>query len=38
MHSVDAPHPAVLRSIELLAERVAPVLGWADAASERRVA
>ncbi|MHA6522838.1 putative FMN-dependent luciferase-like monooxygenase [Tessaracoccus sp. G1721] len=37
VHSVDAPHHAVLRSIELLAERVAPALGWGEA-SARRVA
>lgn len=28
VHSVDPPHPFVLRSIELLAEGVAPALGW----------
>ncbi|WP_375312927.1 putative FMN-dependent luciferase-like monooxygenase [Bradyrhizobium sp. A5] len=28
VHSVDAPHPYVLRSIELVAEKVAPALGW----------
>jgi putative FMN-dependent luciferase-like monooxygenase len=28
VHSVDPPHPFVLRSIELFAERVAPALGW----------
>ncbi|MFI7454866.1 putative FMN-dependent luciferase-like monooxygenase [Nonomuraea sp. NPDC049714] len=27
-HSVDPPHPLVLRSIELLATEVAPALGW----------
>jgi putative FMN-dependent luciferase-like monooxygenase len=27
-HSVDPPHPYILRSIELLAEKVAPELGW----------
>ncbi len=27
-HSVDPPHPYILRSIELIAEKVAPVLGW----------
>ena len=27
-HSVDAPHPHILRSIELVAEKVAPALGW----------
>jgi len=29
VHSVDPPHPLILRSIELTAERVAPALGWA---------
>ena len=28
VHSVDPPHPLVLRSIELVAEKVAPALGW----------
>jgi hypothetical protein len=28
-HSVDPPHPFILRSIELVAEKVAPALGWA---------
>ena len=28
VHSVDAPHPHVLRSIDLVAEKVAPALGW----------
>lgn len=27
-HSVDPPHPYVLRSIELVADKVAPALGW----------
>ncbi|HWZ38713.1 MAG TPA: putative FMN-dependent luciferase-like monooxygenase [Bradyrhizobium sp.] len=27
-HSVDPPHPYILRSIELVAEKVAPALGW----------
>jgi putative FMN-dependent luciferase-like monooxygenase len=31
-HSIDPPHPFILRSIELMAERVAPALGWARAA------
>ncbi|WP_108248621.1 putative FMN-dependent luciferase-like monooxygenase [Planctomonas deserti] len=31
VHSVDPPHPFVLRSIELFVERVAPLLGWRDA-------
>lgn len=29
VHSIDPPHPYILRSIELLAEKVAPTLGWA---------
>jgi putative FMN-dependent luciferase-like monooxygenase len=29
VHSVDPPHPYILRSLELIAEKVAPVLGWA---------
>ena len=28
VHSVDPPHPFILRSIELVAEKVAPALGW----------
>jgi putative FMN-dependent luciferase-like monooxygenase len=28
VHSVDPPHPFILRSIELTAEKVAPALGW----------
>jgi putative FMN-dependent luciferase-like monooxygenase len=40
VHSIDPPHPFILRSIELVAETVAPALGWVpDAkAGERRVA
>lgn len=40
VHSIDPPHPWILRSIELVAEVVAPALGWVrGAASEtRRVA
>ena len=34
VHSVDAPHPYVLRSIELMAEKVAPALGWTRKAPE----
>jgi putative FMN-dependent luciferase-like monooxygenase len=39
-HSIDPPHPFILRSIELVAEKVAPALGWVrdDKASKRRVA
>src|SRR5207244_12974592 len=29
VHSIDPPHPFILRSIELVAETVAPKLGWA---------
>jgi putative FMN-dependent luciferase-like monooxygenase len=28
VHSIDPPHPIILRSIELVAESVAPALGW----------
>lgn len=28
VHSIDPPHPHILRSIELMAETVAPALGW----------
>jgi alkanesulfonate monooxygenase SsuD/methylene tetrahydromethanopterin reductase-like flavin-dependent oxidoreductase (luciferase family) len=28
VHSVDPPHARILRSIELVAEEVAPALGW----------
>jgi len=28
VHSVDPPHPLILRSIELVATKVAPALGW----------
>jgi putative FMN-dependent luciferase-like monooxygenase len=28
VHSVDPPHPYILRSLELIAEKVAPALGW----------
>ena len=38
VHSVDAPHAQVLRSLELLATRVAPALGWNDATAERSAA
>jgi putative FMN-dependent luciferase-like monooxygenase len=39
-HSIDPPHPFILRSIELVAEVVAPALGWIrqDAAAARHVA
>ena len=35
VHSIDPPHPFILRSIELVAETVAPALGWASSASRR---
>lgn len=40
VHSIDPPHPFILRSIELMAEKVAPALGWGRGAAEtvRRVA
>lgn len=40
VHSIDPPHPLTLRSLELMAERVAPALGWArsDAADARQAA
>ena len=28
VHSIDPPHPSILRSINLIAETVAPALGW----------
>lgn len=28
VHSVDPPHPLIMRSIELIAREVAPALGW----------
>ena len=37
VHSIDPPHAFILRSIELVAEVVAPALGW-DPAGVRRVA
>jgi alkanesulfonate monooxygenase SsuD/methylene tetrahydromethanopterin reductase-like flavin-dependent oxidoreductase (luciferase family) len=40
VHSIDPPHPFIIRSIELVAEVVAPALGWTrhDAAGIRRIA
>ncbi|MBZ6075346.1 putative FMN-dependent luciferase-like monooxygenase [Microvirga puerhi] len=40
VHSVDPPHQAILRSIELTATEVAPALGWQPpvSRSEKRVA
>ena len=39
-HSIDPPHPFILRSIELVADVVAPALGWvrSDGAAARHVA
>jgi putative FMN-dependent luciferase-like monooxygenase len=40
VHSVDPPHPLILRSIELIADKVAPALGWpgrSTALPEKRV-
>jgi putative FMN-dependent luciferase-like monooxygenase len=38
VHSIDPPHPFILRSIALVAEVVAPALGWGrDAAQVQRV-
>jgi hypothetical protein len=28
VHSVDPPHSYILRSIDLVADKVAPALGW----------
>ena len=28
VHSIDPPHPWILRSIELVAQKVAPAFGW----------
>ena len=33
VHSIDPPHPMILRSIELIAKTVAPALGWRGAES-----
>lgn len=33
VHSIDPPHPHILRSIELIAQVVAPALGWQPAAA-----
>lgn len=34
VHSIDPPHPYILRSIELFTTRVAPAMGWAQAAPQ----
>ena len=36
VHSIDPPHPFILRSIELMAEKVAPALGWVRDDTRRR--
>jgi putative FMN-dependent luciferase-like monooxygenase len=40
VHSIDPPHPYILRSVELVAEKVAPALGWVPGteSGKRRVA
>ena len=41
VHSIDPPHPLILRSLELMAKTVAPALGWpgpAGTTEERRAA
>ncbi len=37
-HSIDPPHPFILRSIELIAEKVAPELGWKKGAAAEAAA
>jgi hypothetical protein len=36
VHSVDPPHPMILRSIELTAKIVAPALGWDEPKAGKR--
>jgi len=38
VHPIEPPHEAILRSIELIAEKVAPALGWAGPANAKRSA
>ena len=38
VHSIDPPHRLVMRSLELMAEKVGPALGWAGRGEERRAA
>ena len=38
VHSIDPPHPLVLRSLELMAEKVAPALGWTGPPAARQAA
>ncbi len=35
VHSIDPPHPYILRSLELIAETVAPALGWTKSSARR---
>lgn len=36
VHSIDPPHALILRSLELIATEVAPVLGWTTAVNQKR--
>ena len=36
VHSIDPPHPWILRSIELVAQEVAPAFGWRPGSRPRR--
>jgi putative FMN-dependent luciferase-like monooxygenase len=38
VHSIDPPHPWILRSIELVAQQVAPAFGWQHRAEVENVA
>lgn len=38
VHSVDPPHPLILRSIELVAQEVAPAFGWRPAGDQPQLA
>jgi hypothetical protein len=38
VHSVDPPHELILRSLELIASKVAPALGWRDQPTTPRIA
>lgn len=33
VHGIDPPHPYIMRSMELVAQKVAPALGWSPAAA-----
>ena len=37
VHSVDPPHPLILRSIELFAHHVAPAMGWSQETPTRAI-